>query len=316
MPGSDNRHPRRALRAWKGSTVPRSLGTATLPPSHGTNRKRGKHPEGAGEPSQAHWRDRPVAGTRWRARSIAAQRRRDDEHPDAPPRMLGASSSASPRESGSMPQDFQTMAATGVGEDRVQFIWGSVQPNRVSFNWDPTDALIGALGLARHPAGPVHLGVADVGGPHPRPPPARRARRRSRRGRTSSRRRWRATDRAAATGPPSTAQRYGADAKPLPIQSWQIWNEPNLKKYFAPSPSVERVCPAASDLPRRDQEGGSAGPDRARRHARLRRRERLGLPRQPLLDARDQEATSTPSPCTRTRPTSTSSAWGSRRSAR
>ena len=29
-------------------------------------------------------------------------------------------------------------------------------------------------------------------------------------------------------------QRFGADAVPLPIQSWQIWNEPNLKKFFAP----------------------------------------------------------------------------------
>ena len=25
---------------------------------------------------------------------------------------------------------------------------------------------------------------------------------------------------------------------PLPIQSWQIWNEPNLHKYFAPHPSA------------------------------------------------------------------------------
>ncbi len=29
-------------------------------------------------------------------------------------------------------------------------------------------------------------------------------------------------------------QQYGQSATPLPIQSWQIWNEPNLKKYFGP----------------------------------------------------------------------------------
>ncbi len=29
-------------------------------------------------------------------------------------------------------------------------------------------------------------------------------------------------------------QLYGANATPLPIQSWQVWNEPNLKKYFDP----------------------------------------------------------------------------------
>ena len=30
---------------------------------------------------------------------------------------------------------------------------------------------------------------------------------------------------------------YGKHAEPLPIQSWEIWNEPNLRKYFAPYPS-------------------------------------------------------------------------------
>ena len=28
------------------------------------------------------------------------------------------------------------------------------------------------------------------------------------------------------------------DAAPMPIDSWQIWNEPNLSKYFAPQPSA------------------------------------------------------------------------------
>ena len=32
-------------------------------------------------------------------------------------------------------------------------------------------------------------------------------------------------------------KRFGANATALPVQSWQIWNEPNLKKYFAPYPS-------------------------------------------------------------------------------
>jgi hypothetical protein len=30
-------------------------------------------------------------------------------------------------------------------------------------------------------------------------------------------------------------QQFGAAAKPLPVQFWQIWNEPNLRKYFAPT---------------------------------------------------------------------------------
>ena len=30
------------------------------------------------------------------------------------------------------------------------------------------------------------------------------------------------------------------NAKPLPIQTWQIWNEPNLKKFFVPYPSAKK----------------------------------------------------------------------------
>ena len=37
-------------------------------------------------------------------------------------------------------------------------------------------------------------------------------------------------------------QRFGADAKPLPIQSWQIWNEPNLSKYFDPGQTVDHAA--------------------------------------------------------------------------
>ena len=35
---------------------------------------------------------------------------------------------------------------------------------------------------------------------------------------------------------------HGVHATSLPIQSWQIWNEPNLKKYFAPQPSPPKYA--------------------------------------------------------------------------
>jgi hypothetical protein len=35
-------------------------------------------------------------------------------------------------------------------------------------------------------------------------------------------------------------QKYGASATPLPIQAYQIWNEPNLKKYFVPYPAPKK----------------------------------------------------------------------------
>ena len=43
-------------------------------------------------------------------------------------------------------------------------------------------------------------------------------------------------------------QQYGASATPLPIQSWQIWNEPNLKKFYVPVPIAPELRPAGADL--------------------------------------------------------------------
>jgi hypothetical protein len=34
-------------------------------------------------------------------------------------------------------------------------------------------------------------------------------------------------------------KKYGADAKPQPIRAWQIWNEPNLKKFFVPGQDLD-----------------------------------------------------------------------------
>ena len=64
-------------------------------------------------------------------------------------------------------------------------------------------------------------------------------------GGTKAQQRWRNFLKALVTryGPHGTYwtthyhERFGANATELPITSWQIWNEPNLKKYFAPYPS-------------------------------------------------------------------------------
>ena len=60
--------------------------------------------------------------------------------------------------------------------------------------------------------------------------------------------RWRATGPAAATGPNTYHQQYGASATPLPVKSWQIWNEPNLKKYFDPGRERQPVGPEVRRL--------------------------------------------------------------------
>jgi polysaccharide biosynthesis protein PslG len=138
-------------------------------------------------------------------------------------------------------QDLQTMAATGVGEDRVQFIWGSVQPARGAFNWTPTDALVGSLAAHGIRTVPFIWGSPSWVAPTTARPPLDGV---------DAVQAWEDFLRAAVVryGPGGSywatvyRQQYGANAKPLPIQSWQIWNEPNLKKYFAPRPSVEEYA--------------------------------------------------------------------------
>ena len=138
-------------------------------------------------------------------------------------------------------RDLQTMTETGVGEDRIQLIWGSVQPTRGAFNWGPTDARIGAFASHGIRVVPFVWGSTQWVATPPAHPPI---------GSASDEQAWRDFLEALVArygrggGYWATAyrQRYGAAAKPLPIQSWQIWNEPNLQKYFAPSPSVEQYA--------------------------------------------------------------------------
>jgi len=138
-------------------------------------------------------------------------------------------------------RDFQTMAATGIGEDRVQLMWGSVQPSRLSRNWGPTDTLIGGLASHGIRAVPFLWGSARWVTDSPPVPPLET---------TADEKAWRKFLWAAIAryGEGGSfwdtvyPQRFGADAKPLPVEAWQIWNEPNLEKYFAPAPSVEQYA--------------------------------------------------------------------------
>ena len=93
------------------------------------------------------------------------------------------------------------------------------------------------------------MGIAGLGGQRrDGATPARTAPPTGRPGGTSSKRRWRATGPAAATGSNTYRQQYGASATPLPIQSWQIWNEPNLKKYFTPGENVNQSAQKYAEL--------------------------------------------------------------------
>jgi Glycosyl hydrolase catalytic core len=133
-------------------------------------------------------------------------------------------------------QDLQGMAAARVRTNRFVLKWGWVQPSQGSFDWGSPDRFIGRLASHGIRAVPAVWGNPDwVAGSASTPPI----------GGPVAEQAWRVFLKALVDryGPGGSywatgyRQRYGAGATPLPIQSWQIWNEPNLRKFFAPEPS-------------------------------------------------------------------------------
>jgi hypothetical protein len=138
-------------------------------------------------------------------------------------------------------EDFETMQETGVRSSRVLLFWDSAQEVKGPFNWGPADALIGAFASHGVRVVPFLWGsppwVASSNAHPPLDEPAdvqawlnfvEAAVERYGRGGIYWAKEYR--------------QRYSAEAKPLPVQSWQVWNEPNLSKYFAPSPSTKQYA--------------------------------------------------------------------------
>jgi hypothetical protein len=129
------------------------------------------------------------------------------------------------------------MAATGIGTDRFLLDWAVVEPSPGSFVWPDED--IGALASHGIRLFPYLWGSPPWVAGAPQDPPVDSAQQEEG---------WRRFLEAAVAryGPGGSywthgyRQQYGADAKPLPIRSWQIWNEPNLKKFFTPGQDVDQ----------------------------------------------------------------------------
>jgi Glycosyl hydrolase catalytic core len=146
-------------------------------------------------------------------------------------------------------RDFQDMAKAGIETVRNGLSWSAVQPGFAPYRWTSTDAMVG--GLAANGIGllPVLAGtpgwVTDAGttppvfgGPH-----AKQA--------------WTAFLKAAVDrygpkgsfwkpspdgGPSPFHTVCRCDADPVPITSWQVWNEPSLIKYFTPNTSIAKYA--------------------------------------------------------------------------
>jgi hypothetical protein len=134
------------------------------------------------------------------------------------------------------PQDEQGMQAAGVRANRFILNWVWVEPTQGHFDWGSSDRFIGELASRGIRAMPSVWGNPDwVAGGAATPPT----------GGTKSQQQWKTLLKALVTryGTNGTYwstkyhQQFGASAVPLPITSWQIWNEPNVKKFFQPYPS-------------------------------------------------------------------------------
>jgi hypothetical protein len=137
-----------------------------------------------------------------------------------------------------MPAEFRTMRRSGVGMYRALFYWRAIEPANGYFNWTEPDGAVGNAAMHRVRAAPFVAGtppwvtgctqeqiVCDAKAPV-KTHAARLA--------------WR-------TLLESLVNRYGPHGRfwrihpglPYrPVRTWQIWNEPNLPRFYYPRPSI------------------------------------------------------------------------------
>jgi hypothetical protein len=127
-------------------------------------------------------------------------------------------------------RDFRQLRSAGVASMRFAINWYAVQPHERSQNWSATDKLVGNLAARGVQPVPFIYGSPKWVAKHARQPPVDGA---------EDAQAWRtfltlAIDRYGPGGVywsgPYQATHPGAEA--VPIESWQIWNEPNLSKFF------------------------------------------------------------------------------------
>ncbi len=130
-------------------------------------------------------------------------------------------------------QDMKGMHNARIHTDRFELGWRLLEPSQGSLDWHRSDQSIGAL--ASHGIQPVPFvwGSPSWVASSPSLPPIDTA---------AHEQAWQTFlyKAVARYGPGGSywangyRQTYGADAEPLPIKAWQIWNEPNLTKRFNP----------------------------------------------------------------------------------
>jgi hypothetical protein len=137
--------------------------------------------------------------------------------------------------------DFETLGTARIRTERTLLNWSMLQRSPGSFSWGGTDEFIGSLAsYGIRPAPFVWGSPSWVAGSLATPPLDSAADKQA----------WWGFLKAAVAryGPGGSywangyRQKFGQNATPLPIHSWQIWNEPNSAKFFAPNPSTSKYA--------------------------------------------------------------------------
>ncbi len=137
-----------------------------------------------------------------------------------------------------MPSEFQKMHHGGVGMYRALFYWKAIEPGNGFFDWTEPDAAVGNAAMHRVRAAPFIAGtppwvtgctqeqiVCDA-----KAPVKTHAQRLA----------WRTLLEALVNryGPHGRFWRVHPELPYRPIRTWQIWNEPNLPRFYYPHPSI------------------------------------------------------------------------------
>jgi hypothetical protein len=167
------------------------------------------------------------------------------------------------QELGLVASDYQQMGDIKVKNLRTLLNWKAIEPQRGVFKWGPIDQKVGFLagngmapvfwmwGTPQWASGSGNPGVAPLKG--------------------SALQDWKTFVKTAVNRYKRGGVYWRAHPglTPHPAKAWQIWNEPNLKKYFASSANPDRIVPHTGKAYGKFAKKTSKAINSADRHAKV-----------------------------------------------
>jgi polysaccharide biosynthesis protein PslG len=139
-------------------------------------------------------------------------------------------------------QDLSRMSHGRIGSVRWPLFWTVAEPSQGDYKWEYTDGVIGALASRGIRVLPTVYATPPYAGSTPAKPPL---------GSQNARRGWRRflrqlVNRYGHHGEywtnPALYQSQHPGGPVIPVTAWQIWNEPNLPKYFDARNPVQKYA--------------------------------------------------------------------------